>query len=146
MLKPAHVLANVIRKGENLISGRYAASISEELNCQKSVADASQEVDGKTGVDPDSKRSIMSDYALPRVVIFPWFIKIEFIFQIARDDVTVNSVVDGHHIGHNCHTDPVANDVKTGQHFLHTTVSVAHFNLKARMAVLSYIVDEDDQQ
>ena len=53
LLRPAHVLFDVVRAGESRISIRHSASISEEFNWQYSVVDTSNEVDGKAGVEPN---------------------------------------------------------------------------------------------
>ena len=52
-LVPACVLTNVVWAGENWIKVGHSASISEEFKCQYSILEASKEVDGKAGVEPD---------------------------------------------------------------------------------------------
>ena len=59
LLRPAHVLANVVRAGEGSILIRHSASVSKQFDCQHSVADASDEVDGQSYEEPGGKLTIV---------------------------------------------------------------------------------------
>ena len=69
-----------------------------------------------------------------------------FIIVIVFDNISIYFVINDDKIGHDCHTDPVAENVEAGKNFFHAAIYIAHFNFEARLAVHSDEVDVNNKK